>query len=322
MRPQLNTFMSESNIPDIILPDVEINIVKVKNPVEVTIKESYIATQTSSPNFIRHITFDISGTELEGRFIAGQSIGVLAPGVDENGKPHKLRLYSVCSPTSGEDGQPHLVSTTVKRVIDEHWETQDLFTGVCSNYLASLKPGDTVLVTGPSGKKFILPENPGDYNYVFFGTGTGVAPFRGMIMDLLSKEYKSQIALIFGCPYRTDLLYYTYFRSIDALHSNFHYITAISREEPRPDGSKHYVQTKIEDEVEILKPILSQKNTLIYICGLKGMETGIYKTLIENGLTGYCSVDPALEGRDPSTWTRDELRTGLKPTARTFVEVY
>ncbi len=314
--------MSTTTPLEIRLPDVEINVVKVKNPVEVVIRESRIATVAASPNFIRHITFDVSGTELEGKFVAGQSIGVLPPGLDENGKPHKLRLYSVSSATGGEDGKPNLVSTTVKRVIDEHWETQDLFLGVCSNYLASLKAGDRVLVTGPSGKKFILPENPGDFNYVFFATGTGVAPFRGMIMDLLAQKAASKIALVFGCAYRTDLLYYEYFSTLDRLEDNFSYITAISREEPRPDGSKHYVQTKIEDDAAVLQPILAQDNTLIYICGLKGMETGIYKTLIENGLPGYCSLAPELEGRDPSTWTREEMRTGLKPTARTFVEVY
>jgi len=308
-----------SNIP---LPEVEINLVKVKNPVEATIKESWIATDASSPNFIRHITFDVSGTELEGKFVAGQSIGVLAPGVDENGKPHKLRLYSVSSPTGGEGGLTHLVSTTVKRVIDEHWDTQELFTGVCSNYLCSLKPGDKVLVTGPSGKSFVLPENPGEYNYVFFATGTGVAPFRAMVLDLLKQKAKSKIAMVFGCPYRTDLLYYKDFLKLDKEHDNFHYITAISREGSRPDGTKPYVQTTIEDYKDILHPILSQTNTVIYICGLKGMETGIYANLVKQGFQDYCRLSPELETKDPSTWTREEINTGIKASYRTFEEVY
>ncbi len=314
--------MSQDNQLEITFPPVDINVVKVKDPVEVTIHESRICTHTSSPNFIRHVTFDLTGTALEGKFVAGQSIGVLAPGLDENGKPHKLRLYSVSSPTGGEGGQPHLVSTTVKRVIDENWETQELFTGVCSNYLCSLKPGDKVVVTGPSGKNFILPEHPENYNYVFFATGTGIAPFRAMVLDLLKLDKKPDVALVFGSPYRTDLLYYKDMLTLDQFHDNFHYITAISREAARPDGTKPYVQTMIEDRADVLHPILSKPNTLIYICGLKGMETGIYTMLIKHGLHGYCKVAPELEGRDPSTWTRDEIKTGLKPGNRAFEEVY
>jgi ferredoxin--NADP+ reductase len=314
--------MSTPENKSIPLPEVEINLVKVKSPVEATIKESWIATDGSSPNYIRHITFDVSGTELEGKFVAGQSIGVLAPGEDEHGKAHKLRLYSVSSPTGGEGGQPHLVSTTVKRVIDEHWETQQLFTGVCSNYLCSLKPGDKVMVTGPSGKSFVLPENPEKYHYVFFATGTGVAPFRAMVLDLLKQKVKSKIALVFGCPYRTDLLYYKDFVRLDKVHDNFHYITAISREGSRADGTKPYVQTTIDDHQNVLHPILSQSNTLIYICGLKGMETGIYTSLLRHGFKDYCKLNPELEAKDPGSWTREEIHSGIKASYRTFEEVY
>jgi len=314
--------MSDLEHTTVTLPEVESNIVKVKAPVEATIVESYIATHGSSPNFIRHITFDVSGTPLEGKFVSGQSIGVLAPGLDESGKPHKLRLYSVSSPSGGEGENPALVSTTVKRVIDEHWETQELFTGVCSNYLSSLKPGDKVMVTGPSGKSFLLPERPQDYHYVFFATGTGIAPFRAMILELLQRGITSHIALVFGCPYRTWLLYYEDFKKLDQEHDHIHYITAISREASRPDGTKPYVQTAIIDQAEVLQPILSKPNTLIYICGLKGMESGIYSLLMEQGLSGYCELSSDLVGKDPSTWTREERKSAYKASERTFVEVY
>jgi ferredoxin--NADP+ reductase len=304
------------------LPDVEINIVRAKDPVEVPIVESRIATATGSPNFIRHITFDVSGTPLEGKFVAGQSIGVIADGLDADGKPHKVRLYSVCSPTRGEDGSGKLVSTTVKRVIDENWETQELFTGICSNFLSSQKPGATVRVMGPSGKKFILPENPQDYNYLFFATGTGVAPFRGMIMDLMELNTQNEVAMVFGCPYRTDILYKEYFEPLAKSTPNFHFLKSISREESRADGTKYYVQYQLIDNEELLKPILQKDNTLIYICGLKGMETGIYQILAHQGLTDYLKISDELRERDPKTWTYEELKSGVKPSDRMFVEVY
>lgn len=303
-------------------PDLEINVVRAKEPIEVPIVESKIATAVASPNFVRHITFDISGTPLEGKFHAGQSIGVLADGVDENGKPHKVRLYSVCSPSRGEDGQGKLVSTTVKRVIDENWETQELFTGVCSNFLCNQKPGSIVKVTGPSGKRFILPENPENYNYLFFATGTGVAPFRGMVMDLMEKNSKNEITLIFGSPYRTDLLYGDYFKPLAKATENFHFLTSISRENPRADGTKHYVQYQLIDNRELLEPILRKPNTLIYVCGLKGMETGIYQILAQQGLWDYITVKDDLKDKNPLNWTYEELKSSVKSSDRMHIEVY
>ena len=40
----------------------------------------------------------------------GQSIGVIADGVDKNGKPHKLRLYSIASSALGDFGDSKTVS--------------------------------------------------------------------------------------------------------------------------------------------------------------------------------------------------------------------
>src|SRR5690554_4505367 len=214
---------------DIIVPEVELNIYSPKNPVEISVVENYVCTSESSPNFVRHMTFDVSGTELEGRVRVGQSLGMLTPGTDERGKPHKLRLYSVSSPTKGEGGKSNLISTTVKRTLEEL--DGKLYTGVCSNYLADLKPGDKLMATGPSGKRFLLPKNAEDFNYVFFATGTGIAPFRGMVQELLEMDFKGQIALIFGCSYRTDLIYADYFQELDQKHEQFHYITCVSREE-------------------------------------------------------------------------------------------
>jgi len=303
----------------ITLPKVELNIYSPKDPVEVEVVENYIVTKESSPNIVRHITFDVSGTKLEDRVRVGQSVGILPPGEDETGRPHKLRLYSVSSPTKGEHGKRHLISTTVKRTIEEL--DNKLYLGVASNYLSDLQPGDKVQMTGPSGKRFLLPENLREYNYLFFATGTGIAPYRGMIKELFEEEYSHDCALVFGCPYRTDLLYADYFEEMDRKHSNFHYIKSISRENRRRDGSKYYVQTQLEEKEELLLPILQKENTLIYICGMKGMEIGIYKQLVRLDLPEYVEIKKELpESLDdiPS----DKFKRFIKPSDRTFEEVY
>lgn len=302
---------------EIKLPDVELNIYSPKNPIEVTVVENYIVTRSSSPNFVRHITFDVSGTDLENRIRVGQSVGILPPGKNAKGRPHKLRLYSVSSPTSGEKGERHLVSTTVKRTIEEF--ENKLYCGIASNYLADLQPGDKVKMTGPSGRRFLMPENAGDFNYVFFATGTGIAPFRGMIYELFENDFQNNCALIFGCPYRTDLLYADYFEEMDKNNPNFHYLKCISRENRRRDGSKEYVQSKICDEVDLLNPILRQDNTLIYICGLKGMETGIYSELLKQDLAEYVEIKKELPQNIDGI---NDIKKYVKPSVRTFEEVY
>lgn len=53
------------------------------------------------------LLLDLSG---EVPYREGQSIGVIADGVDANGKPHKLRLYSIASSALGDFGDSKTVS--------------------------------------------------------------------------------------------------------------------------------------------------------------------------------------------------------------------
>src|SRR5205085_12233337 len=116
--------------------------------------------------------------------VEGQSIGVLPPGQDANGKPHKLRLYSIASPAIGDDGNGKTLSICVKRAITVDPETGKEYQGVCSTFLCDLKVGDTSKLTGPVGKAFTMPDKP-NANLIMVATGTGIAPFRAF----LSKRY-------------------------------------------------------------------------------------------------------------------------------------
>lgn len=271
--------------------------------------------------FCRHIEIDVSGTSLVGQCQPGQSIGVLPPGLDEHGKAHKLRLYSLANPTGGEDGQGRIISTTVKRTIDEHWDSHRLFLGVCSNYLCDLEVGAKVTLTGPSGKKFILPQRLEDHDYLFFATGTGIAPFRGMVTDILRAGTQSRVTLVMGSPYATDLLYDLEFREAAARHPRFTYLTAVSRD----PGGRLYVQDRLRTHREDLEPLLKSERTLVYICGVAGMELGIFqemaRVLPASWLDHYMQVDPAVM-RDIDSWQRTMLHKQVHLTRRVLMEVY
>jgi len=316
------------------LPTPEIGLVPVSEPVIGHIVSNDPCIRGKSASFVRHTEIDISATALEGHCLAGQAFGVLAPGEDENGNPHKVRLYSLASPSDGEDGAGKVISTTTKRVIDERTrqkagddpDDHRLFLGVCSNYLCDLRPGDEVRVTGPIGKRFLLPLEHDDHDYLFVATGTGIAPFRGMLLELLERggaPTSSTIHLLMGAPYTTDLLYDDLFTRLAAEHENFHYHTAISRE-ARPNGLRgQYVHHFLDEQLDIFESLLKNRRTLLYICGLAGMQSGLFKVLAERGLSdGYFSVKEQLAATEPAHWAIEKVRSGVRQLGRCMVEVY
>ncbi|HEX5314948.1 MAG TPA: hypothetical protein VFX38_08610 [Gammaproteobacteria bacterium] len=302
-------------------PRVTLNLCRANAPVLVPLVESRIVTAETSPSFVRHVSFDVGGTPLAGQLRAGQSFGVIPPGSDASGKAHKLRLYSVSSPSRGEEGGGRIVSTIVKRVLEEDRDAHRLYLGVCSNYLCDLQIGDPVAMTGPAGKRFLLPVEPDRYNYVFFATGTGIAPFRAMVFDLLAAGVASRIHLLVGVPYRTDYLYHDLFTGPARELPGFRYRPVVSREERRMDGFKRYVHHEIGDDEE-LRETLDQPNTLIYICGIKNMEFSVYAELLRAGLGEYLTFRGLPEGMHPTQLRGEELQRHVRPGPRLFLEVY
>jgi len=307
------------------LPEVKMHLHTPKDPGVGVIVKSEPCTSRKAAGFVRHIEVDVSGSNLAGAFRAGQSFGVLAPGLNAKGKPHPVRLYSIAAPTAGEDGSGNILSTTLKRVLDEHWDDHRLFTGVCSNYLADLQVGDKVQVTGPNGKRFILPARPEEHDFVFFATGTGIAPFRAMLLDLLAAKSRSKIVLVMGSPYASDLLYHEYLTDLAQQLDNFTYLTAISRESHEDGAGKLYVQDRIATHSDLLVPLLESDRSLLYICGIAGMELGIFKELAgqlaPDKLPRLLRVDPEI-AKERESWTRKMINRQLRPTRRVFLEVY
>lgn len=332
--------MSASVTAEPILPDAAMHLVMPNDPATGRVVSSERCTKGKSAGFVRHIAIDVGETPLAGKFLAGQSFGVVPAGTDPAGKPHKVRLYSIASPSYGEDGHGRVLSTTCKRLIDERTPDDQgrsgLFVGVCSNYLCDLASGDPVLVSGPAGKRFLLPVDRSAHDYLFVATGTGIAPFRGMLHELLvgppagspwrdswQGPCQSRIHLVMGSPYTSDLLYDGWLRELAQRHPSFSYHPVVSREALARPGWGPHAHQYVAARMDLFAPLLSSDRTLVYLCGLAGMQIGLFKAMASAGVAGgYLNVHEEISAADPSQWTDEQVKRRIRPTHRCMMEVY
>ncbi|MBI4372226.1 MAG: hypothetical protein HY585_00690 [Candidatus Omnitrophica bacterium] len=174
-------------------------------------------------------------------------------------------------------------------VVRHYWDNpktgEKQIPGLASHYLCDLKVGDEVTLTGPVGRHFLLPEDFKKRDLIFTATGTGIAPYRGMLQEMFEAGFVGRVWLYFGVQYRDVVLYDDEFEA-HRKHKNFFYVKAISREEknPVPDvvptrENRMYVQVKMHQDRKLLTEVLAKPDSLIFLCGLKGMEQGIFQVL-------------------------------------------
>jgi len=264
---------------------VSTNIYKLKNPLIGQIVSVRRIVGAESPGEVSHIVIDHKG---EMPYIEGQSIGIIPPGLDSEGKPFKPRLYSIASSRYGDDLAGQTVSFSIRRALFKDPKTgkeDPSKKGVCSNYLSDAKPGEEVVMVGPSGKIMLIPEKDPNVNLIMVGTGTGVAPYRSFLRRIFSEStpqalnYKGIAWLFLGVANADSLLYDDYFQSLKAkFPNNFRMDYALSREQVNKEGGKMYIQDKIAEYADEIFRML-EGGAHMYFCGLKGMMPGIEQML-------------------------------------------
>lgn len=269
-----------------------VNLYNRGRPVTATVMGNFRLTAAEADNDVRHIILDFGDASFP--ILEGQSIGIIPPGHDENGKPHVIRLYSVASPRDGEKPKTNNLALTVKR------EPQ----GLCSNYVCDLKKGDTVQVTGPFGATFLMPDDP-SANIIMICTGTGSAPFRGFTerRRRTMRDAPGRMMLYFGARRPEELPYFGPLQKVPdgLLRKHFAYSRV-------PGEPKTYVQDRMRATAEEMLVFLKNARTHIYICGLKGMEAGV-----DEALADICRSSDM-------DWA--SLRADLRAQGRYHVETY
>ncbi len=236
-----------------------VNLFSSAHPAVATVQGNYRLTAEDADSDVRHIILDLGTTSFP--VLEGQSVGIAPPGNDANGRPHRMRLYSISSPRDGERPNTNNLSLTVKREPN----------GVASNYVCDLKRGDAVKLTGPFGSTFLMPNDP-QANVLMICTGTGSAPFRGFTMrrQRTVGGPSGGMTLIFGARSPSSLPYFGPLKKVPDTLLAKHLV--FSRVEGSP---KEYVQDRMRAEKERIADLLGSENTHVYVCGLKAMEIGV-----------------------------------------------
>jgi len=244
---------------------------KAKEPfIEAKVVGNHRVTEVGHDYDTHHIVLDFGDRAFP--VLEGQSLGILPPGTDANGRAHHARQYSIASPRDGERAGYNNVSLTVKRVLENH--AGEPVRGVASNHLCDAKVGDTVKVIGPFGSSFLMP-NHANSHIVMICTGTGSAPMRAMTewrrRQVAKGVYQGgELHLFFGARSKAELPYFGPLQKLPADFITTHF--ALSRE---PNQPKTYVQDRMREQAETLAKLITDPNAYFYVCGLKAMEDGV-----------------------------------------------
>jgi|GEM_PF-637023 len=177
------------------------------------------------------------------KFAPGQFLSVLVP--REKGDSIK-RAYSFSS-------APHLTEKDGYELCVKHVKG-----GIGTEYLASLKPGDSFKAFAPYGD-FEYRVHAGDRSVVFISTGTGIAPFKGIAMSrIFAENPPAQSLCLFGAPKLNEILYPGIFESCNVKRVN-----AIDAE---PGAHEHF-KGRVTDYIRAKMTEWPWHSTDFYLCG-------------------------------------------------------
>jgi cytochrome P450/NADPH-cytochrome P450 reductase len=173
------------------------------------------------------------------------------------------RYYSISSSPSAD---PSRCSVTVGVVEGPASSGRGIYKGICSNYLAGRREGETIHATVRETKAgFRLPADS-RVPIVMIGPGTGLAPFRGFLEERGALKAGGATLgpamLFFGCRHpEQDYLYADELKGYAAdgvteLHTAF----------SRGDGPKTYVQNLVAAQSDRVWALIEQ-GAIIYVCG-------------------------------------------------------
>jgi ferredoxin--NADP+ reductase len=215
---------------------------------------------------VRELTLQLEDTHF--RFEIGQCIAVLVAGPLDFGQRHHVRLYSIAS--TPDEAQPGRVSICVRRCSYLDPFSGERYPGVASNFLCDLEVGAHLVVAGPVGLPFRIPDDP-RANLLMVGLGTGIGPFRALIRHIYTERggWQGKVRLFYGARSGLELTYMNDRRTDISSYLDQDTFRAIEALSPRPawDEPADLTAAIGKHEAEVMA-MLEDPHTYIYLAGL------------------------------------------------------
>jgi len=216
---------------------------------------------------IKEVLFDLGEDTVE--FDAGKYIQVVIPPYDKI-KGTTQRAYSMSSRPSDRNHIEVLI-----RLVPG---------GIATTYVHQhLKEGERMNLVGPFGD-FKRTDN--DSIMLFVAGGSGMAPFKSMLYDMLEKgEIDREVWYFFGARSTRDMFYMDELRDLEKQLPNFHFVPALS--EPQEgdgwDGPTGLITDVLDSYLK--EKINSEGRSLEgYLCGSPGMIDACNRVMNANGM--------------------------------------
>jgi Na+-transporting NADH:ubiquinone oxidoreductase subunit F len=245
--------------------------VKVKKDLSIRIPEELFNVKEYRTRIerIRDLTHDIKEITLklldppEINFKAGQYIQFQTPEYELSSES-VYRAYSCSSPPYRKDS----LELEIRLVPN----------GICTTYVFNyMNEGEEITINGPYGE-FFLQDSERDI--VFIAGGSGMAPIKSMLHDMVEKGIDRKAAYFFGAVSRRDLFLVEEMRELEKKLPNFTYIPALSGPKPedRWKGDTGLITEVLDRHLE------SVDNLEAYLCGSPGMIDASVAVLKSKGL--------------------------------------
>jgi NAD(P)H-flavin reductase len=144
--------------------------------------------------------------------------------------------------------------------------------GVGSQFLGSLREGDTVTGRGPLGH---FVNNGNDNSICFVATGVGLAPIYGIILETLrNKKNTNSVHLYFGVRSESDIFWLERLETLAREYDNFSYTFTLSQPSTTWNGATGRVTAHL--------PHHSVTDNF-YLCGSPEMVKEVRESLIDRG---------------------------------------
>ena len=163
----------------------------------------------------------------------------------------------------------------------------DVMPGIASSYIFTLKPGDKVVMSGPSGD--FHPHFDSKKEMIWVGGGAGMAPLRAQIMHMTRTLHTTdrKMSYFYGARALNEVFYLDDFLALEKEFPNFSFHLALDRPDPAADAAGVKYTAGFVHQVMLdtyLKDHESPEDIEYYMCGPGPMSNAVVKMLDSLGV--------------------------------------